>query len=66
MCPPAKSEEDLEKVTVRLFKEDIATLKDFYKNAGYTKAIRTLVRKHVKALRENVNARISKEVLDYE
>lgn len=35
------------KVTMNLFSQDVARMKDLYPNAGFTAAIRMLVRQHL-------------------
>lgn len=47
--------EDLELVTIRLSRGDKDKLTDFYPRIGYNKAVRLLVRKHVKMLEERLN-----------
>ena len=44
--------EELEMVTVRLHAGDRAFLQQHYPVIGYNKAIRTLVRKHIRQLQE--------------
>lgn len=53
----SKVDEELEKVTVRLFDGDREALQNYYPSLGYNKAIRTLVRKHLRALDEKVSHR---------
>lgn len=55
---PKKPETNLEKVNVRLYKDDLALLTEIYnpngKGVGYNEIIRTLVHAHCKALREKI------------
>lgn len=52
MSNEPEEEEELEKVTIRLFNGDKDDIMAFYPKLGYNKAIRILVRKHVRALKE--------------
>lgn len=58
-----KEDEDMELVSVRLFKSDKARLQSYYPKAGYNRVIRTLVRKHIRALDEKFSRKIATEEL---
>lgn len=53
--PRKREVEDLEKVTLNLFKGDFKTLQDLHPYIGAGKAIRTLVRKHILTVKEKAN-----------
>lgn len=48
--------EDLEKVTLNLFKGDFHILQDFNPRIGAAKVIRLLVRKYIQEVKEKSNA----------
>lgn len=50
--------ERLEKVTLRLREGDTEELNKFYPNTGYNKAIRILVARHLRALKEKANQQL--------
>lgn len=47
-----RKEEDLEKVTIRLFRGDAEKLSQIYPNVGYNEAIRKIVRNHIRTIEE--------------
>lgn len=49
---PKKSTIPLEPVALRLYSGDKDVLKEFYPELGYNSAVREIVHRHVKALRE--------------
>lgn len=42
--------EALHKITVNIFEDDYQSLREFYKNTGYQRALRLLIRKHTREL----------------
>lgn len=57
---PRKSEEELERVIVRLFKEDAEWLRSFYGALGYNLPVRLLVRKHRTAVERRSSSKRGK------
>lgn len=53
-----------EKKTIRLFKGDAEAMNRFYPQAGYNRAIRTLVHQHLRALEEKLSRRLSDSALN--
>ena len=54
-----KSPKALVKISLRLNQEDLETLREFYKHAGYNKIVRALVARAASRLRERFNAQFS-------
>lgn len=54
-----RPKENLEKVTIRLTDGACAELAEFYPHLGHNKAIRIIVDKHIKTLREKLNQKRS-------
>ncbi len=48
----------LERTNVKLFQGDKDELASYYPSLGYSRVIRQLVDKHLRKLRENVNAHV--------
>ena len=55
-----RTDEKLEKATIRLFAGDAKRLADYYPNVGYNVAIRKIVRNHLRALDERASELRSK------
>lgn len=51
-------EEGVDMRPIRFFKGDLERLQQFYPNIGYNHVVRTLVRKHLKALEERLAEKI--------
>ena len=59
----ARDKPEFEKKTIRLFVGDADAMNRFYPEAGYNRAIRTLVRQHLRSLEERLSRRLSSESL---
>lgn len=53
-----KEDEPLAKVTIALYAEDIDRLRTMYPKIGYSRAIRLLVRRHIRTTDERINQKI--------
>jgi len=61
---PQKNNEDLVKVTIRLYDGDKEELDEFYPSLGHNRVIRDLVRKHIRLLRERISHRAEPAPID--
>lgn len=61
--PDRSVEEPMKKVTVRLFASDDEYLKEVYGELGYNKAIRMIIRNHIRFVQERANRRLSNQEL---
>jgi len=61
-----RDNEDLEKKTIRLHRGDADILQQFYPRLGYNKAIRVLVRNHIKTLQERTAQTTANAIPDIE
>jgi hypothetical protein len=48
----------MRKVTLRLFEDDVRTLRSFYPEVGYNFVVRALVRRHCRQLEASATARL--------
>lgn len=53
--PKGKKLEGVTKITLPVFTSDLEVLKSHYRRAGYSAAIRELIRKHVRSIEEAKN-----------